>query len=183
VTSFNENTGLSLVTTPEAAAKLVGDGAINHGPAAWQSRHFINFGGRPASLNNHSRVPYKIAHVPGKDIGVIATRKIKDAEIFMVSFPAMIIDNDLFPSLFDEGSSPPVEGPQLFQRALDQLTDKERFTSLAQSWGAKRLHVVDDVCRTNAFGVDINERGHKGLYPEIAVSAWHSGRSKTWLLD
>ncbi|KAK0704896.1 hypothetical protein B0H67DRAFT_649295 [Lasiosphaeris hirsuta] len=166
VEKFNENTGLSLITTPRKAAYLVSTGAVHHGPATWRWRHFINYGGRPAS-DNHIDLAYKIDQAPGKGIGVVATRPIKTSDIFMVSFPAMIVDNSLIPSLVEEGSSP-AEGPRLFQRALDQLTDQERLTSLAQSWGAKNLHVVDDVIRTNAFGLEIDGRGHKGLFPETA---------------
>ncbi|KAK3360593.1 hypothetical protein B0T25DRAFT_447448 [Lasiosphaeria hispida] len=166
VDTFNENTGFSLIATPGTAAHLVSTGAVHHGPATWRSRHFINYGGRPASDNTD--LAYKINQVVGKGIGVVATRLIKTSDVFMVSFPAMIVDNSLIPSLFNEGSSPTAEGPRLFQRALDQLTDRERLTSLAKSWGAKNLHVVDDVIRTNAFGLEIDGRGHKGLFPEIA---------------
>ena len=36
--------------------------------------------------------------------------------------------------------------------------------------GDRGMTVVEDIIRTNAFGLTINGRGYKGLYPEIAVS-------------
>ncbi len=83
----------------------------------------------------------------------------------MTSFPAMIADNEFFPSDEDER---PVKADRLFQRALDQLADEERFLSLARS-KRESVHVVDDVIRTNAFGITVEGRDMKGLYPEIAV--------------
>jgi hypothetical protein len=100
-------------------------------------------------------------------MGVVATRHIQQFETIMTSFPAMIADNKLFPSEEDDR---PAEGPRLFQKALGQIADKERFLSLARSKG-QGVHVVEDVIRTNAFGITVDGRDMKGLYPEIAVRA------------
>lgn len=86
----------------------------------------------------------------------------------------MIVDNLLFRQNED---ALPRGGNDLFQRAFEQLTDKERVKGLAQSrrdaQGAKnnqnrKVHVVEDVIRTNAFGITIAGRDAKGLYPEVA---------------
>lgn len=77
----------------------------------------------------------------------------------------MIADNELFSLKDDEGQS---ESPRLLQKALDQLPDKERFLSLARSM-EDGIHPVEDVIRTNAFGIIVNGRDAKGVYPEIAV--------------
>jgi hypothetical protein len=100
-------------------------------------------------------------------MGVVATRHIQQFDTMMTSFPAMIADNELsrFPSKEDDR---PVKGLLLFQKALGQLADKERFLNLARSKG-DGVHVVEDVIRTNAFGITVDGRNMKGLYPEIAV--------------
>ncbi len=78
----------------------------------------------------------------------------------------MIVDDEVFAA--KEGHDPLPEGTRLFQQALDQLTDKTRFLDLAKS-RVRGVHVVDDVIRTNAFGITVGGQDMKGVYPEIAV--------------
>ncbi len=163
---FNENSGISLITTPDIAASLVE--AIQRPTAAWENRRDLAGQKEPEYDENGFEVelPYEVVEIPGRGMGVVATRKIKQFDVIMVSYPAMIADNAFFPP---EEEMTPTEGPRLFQRALDQLGNQERFLNLAQSMGGD-VHVVEDVIRTNAFGLYLNGKGHKGLYPEIAVS-------------
>ena len=172
LSTFNDNSGISLITTPATAASLVE--AIENSTAALDARHHIARHGKSQSRpgqgrrKDDPRVPYEVAFFPGKGMGVVATRKIEQFETIMTSYPAMIIDNEFFPALDQIEELSPSEGPRLFQTALDQLTDKERFVSLATSRGGD-VHIVEDVVRTNAFGVHLSGEGYKGLYPEIAV--------------
>jgi len=159
---FNNNAGISIVTTPEAAASLA-NAAGNLFPAWCNRGHLAH--GVDLTAEQAAPLPYKVVSMPGKGKGVIATRKISQFEHIMVSYAAMIVDNEFIPA---EGEQAPVESWRLFQRALDQLHDKKRFLSLATSRG-EEVHIVEDVCRTNAFGLTIVDRKLKGLYPEIAV--------------
>jgi hypothetical protein len=159
--SFNQARGLSLITTPEVAASLVK--ALENPTSADRSRRYLS---TQDDSETHDEIPYVVKQVPGKGIGVIATRDIRKFELIMTGFPAMIVDDQLFPSL--EKRRPYPESQRLFQRALLQLTDQHRFLSLARG-KPRGLHVVDDIIRTNAFGMTINGRRHKALYPEIAV--------------
>lgn len=158
--SYNGNAGISIIAPPDTAATLVD--AIQNSTSTYAARRHIY---RHQEAPDET-LPYKVATIPGKGKGVIATKHIAQFDIIMTSFPAMVADNDLFPADEDEG---PVEGPRLFKRALEQLTDQGRFLDLATSRDGQ-LHIVEDVIRTNAFGIyTVDGRDFKGLYPEIAV--------------
>jgi hypothetical protein len=159
--AFNDATGLSLITTPETAASIAN--AANDPLPAWHSRRHLAH--RSRLETDTYELPYAVVSIPGKGHGVVATRHIEQFETIMTSFPALIVDNEFLPR---EESQGPVEGPRLFQRALDQLSDKQRFLSLARSKGGD-VHIVEDVVRTNAFGITVDGRALKALYPEIAV--------------
>jgi hypothetical protein len=164
--TYNNNHGLSVITTPEIAASLV-DAVENH-ILAWNERKHLLAGLGTSSAHNDDEnleVPYEVRDVPGKGKGVVATRLIKKTETIMVGFPVMVIYDKLFPLLVE--NEPIAESFPLFQHALNQLSDQDRLTCLAQSIG-RDLHIVDDVHRTNAFGYALNGIAHKGLFPEIA---------------
>ncbi|KAM7198996.1 hypothetical protein V8F33_004733 [Rhypophila sp. PSN 637] len=164
-TSFNENSGISIIAHPETAATLVA--AISNTTASWNARHHI--AGHAHLAGDLDSLPYVVTPIPGKGIGVIATKPIPQFSTIMVSFPALVIDDELFPD--DDEHEVPGEGPRLFTRALGQLTDKKRALDLAKSRGHEdgKVHVVEDVVRTNAFGIyAVDGRDFKGLYPEIA---------------
>ncbi|KAK0609578.1 hypothetical protein B0T17DRAFT_134101 [Bombardia bombarda] len=174
--SYNDNSGISIIATPETAAALAN--AVQNPLPAWHARQHIARRGR---LQSHelsrkdtkndkaSPLPYTVITIPGKGQGVVATRHIAQFETILTSFPAMVVDNELFPVEEDEG--PPAEGPRLFQRALERLSDRERFEDLARSRREAEhgVHIVEDVIRTNAFGITTPDgKEAKGLYPEIA---------------
>lgn len=100
-------------------------------------------------------------------MGVVATRKIKQFETIMTSFPVVIVDSELFPE--KEGENGNEEARELFEAMFEQLGDKERLLSAARTRG-EGVHVVEDAVRTNAFGLSLNGRTSKGFFPEIAVS-------------
>ncbi|KAK4033273.1 SET domain-protein 5 [Parachaetomium inaequale] len=152
--------GIAVIASPETAADVVA--AVKDPLPAWSSRRHLARHGRLRTET--SDLPYAVTPIPRKGLGVIATKRINQFETIITSFPAMVADNKFFPSKQDHG---PVEGAQLFQKALDQLPDKERFLNLARSKG-EHVHVVEDVVRINAFGITVDGREIKGLYPEIA---------------
>lgn len=159
--AFNGASGLSIIATPDTAAGLVA--AVQDPLPAWRARRHLASRGHLQTETYD--LPYTVVPIPGKGLGVVATRHIRQFETIMTSFPALIVDNVFFPPGESEG---PAEGPALFQTALGQLTDKERFLTLSRSKGGD-THVVEDVVRTNSFGITLDGRGVKGLYPEIAV--------------
>ncbi|KAK0668048.1 hypothetical protein QBC41DRAFT_303769 [Cercophora samala] len=182
--SYNFGAGVSFLTTPETAAGLVA--AADKAADQWaERRHF-----KPQEEIQHPDLPYAIITIPGKGKGVIATRKINRFETIMRSFPALIADNAFFPREEEEeagvkfkvteggtrkatpvgqsvGAKGFVKARRYYQRALEQLGDKQRVLDLARSRKGE-MHVLEDVIRTNAFGMTVNGRDCKGLYPEIA---------------
>ncbi|KXX72970.1 SET domain-containing protein 5 [Madurella mycetomatis] len=158
--AFNYGSGVSLITTPRTAASIASE--IQDPLPAWRfRRHLAHQGQLGTEVYD---LPYAVTPIPGKGLGVVATKHIKQFEVIMTSFPAIIADNEFFPS---EGEAGPIESPRLFQKALDQLPDKERFLALARSKGDD-FHLVEDLIRTNAFGITVGGRDAKGVYPEIA---------------
>lgn len=149
---FNNNKGISFVTTPGTAATVAA--VVQNSTAVLQARS--RFAG--------GKIPYDVRDLEARGKGVIATRPIRQFEVFMEDFPALIVDSSFLPV----NETPPAETAQLFNLATDQLGDRERVLSLAVTGSDK--NVVADVILTNAFGLSLNERDHKGLYPDIAVS-------------
>ncbi len=150
---FNRNKGISFVATPATAATVVA--AVQNSTAVLQARS--RFAG--------GKIPYAVRDLAGRGKGVVATRPIKQFETFMEDFPSLVVDSAFLPV----NTTPPAETADLFNLATDQLGDRERVLSLAVTGGER--NVVADVILTNAFGLSLNERDHKGLYPDIAVSS------------
>ena len=160
--AFNLGTGISVIAPEDRAASLVE--AIRDPIPAWAARHHLaRRGMRDPDYEKH--VPYREVAMEGKGRGVVATRRISRFETIMVGYPAMVIDNTFLPA---EGEEAPIENWRMFDHALEQLADKERFLAAAHSRGDD-VHVVEDVLRTNAFGVTIEGEEAKAFFPEIAV--------------
>ncbi|KAK3373122.1 hypothetical protein B0T24DRAFT_649197 [Lasiosphaeria ovina] len=177
---FNLGSGISIIATPDTAASLVA--AVQNPQPAWHARHHLAQHDRlpeedhsGSGSTDKQKRPYAIVSIPGRGKGAVATRRIAQFETIMTSFPAVVADNVFFP---EEDGGGPAEGRRLFQRALDQLADRQRFLGLARSKGP-HVHVVEDALRTNAFGITVNGRDAKGLYPEIAVRVAYGRFTKT----
>lgn len=161
--AFNLGAGISVLTLVDHATSLVD--AIRNPIPAWTARyHLAPHGKRDPDYEKH--VSYREVDMEGKGRGIVATRRISRYETIMVGYPAMIIDNTFLPA---EGVEAPVENWRMFDHALGQLSDKERFLVAAYSRGDD-VHVVEDVLRTNAFGFVIEDRDAKAFFPEIAAS-------------
>lgn len=161
--AFNLGAGISVLTLEDHAASLVD--AIRNPIPAWTARHHLALRGK-RDPDYEKNVSYREVALEGKGRGIVATRRISRYETIMVGYPAMIIDNTFLPA---EGVEAPVENWRMFDHALGQLSDKERFLVAAYSRGDD-VHVVEDVLRTNAFGFVIEDRDAKAFFPEIAVS-------------
>jgi hypothetical protein len=51
-------------------------------------------------------------------------------------------------------------------RAVEQLPDKSDVMALARSTGGL---VVEDILKTNMFGIQLANRAHVGLFPVVSV--------------
>jgi hypothetical protein len=161
--AFNDGSGIAIIADPETAAGVAS--TVQDPLPAWRSRHHLARHGRLATETVD--LPYAVTPIPGKGLGVVATKRIKRFETILKGYPAMIADNE-FLSLGKKKFGGLPDGPQLFQKALDQLPDKERFLTMARS-EEENVHAVEDVIKTNAFGIIVDGRDMKGVYPEIAV--------------
>lgn len=108
-------------------------------------------------LSSSSALPYEIKEFPGRGRGVFARRFIPRGEVFMVTFPAVVVDQE-----FESW----VRHQELYQLAYKRLGVPERALELAASSGGS---VYEDILKTNAFGAGVGGRRYSGLYPEAAV--------------
>lgn len=105
--------------------------------------------------------PYKFVHVPGKDVGVVATRPIYRGEHLMSHTPAVVIDYGAFDHLS------PAEVLRLQVEAVEQLPSslRAKFLDLStHSGAANHAEKVEKILKTNAFDVDIEDDREHGLY-------------------
>lgn len=150
--------GMSIITTPEHAASslhLVEDPSL-HLPSSRSSSS-------SSRLHNASTTPaYKVVDVPGKGKGVLATRRIRRFEPFMLERAALATDN-LFASLVERHA-----GYRLLREAVGRLADPDRVLSLARS-NPHAGDAVENVLRTNSFAGELDGAPHMVLFPLIAV--------------
>lgn len=162
--AYNLGSGVSILTGPETAAGLAP--MLRNLSLTWEARHHLSPKGkfRP---DHRVDLPYTIVDIPGKGKGVVATRKINQFETIMKTFPVVIADNAFFPQEEGDTGQGNSRARKFFQKALEQLGDIDKVKTMARSRKGK-VHLLEDVVRTNSFGMTINGRGCKGMYPEIA---------------
>lgn len=149
---FQGNHGVSIITTPEIAASSV------------DLLTTLNAAQDP-QLGNQAPdpPPYEVREIPGKGMGVVATRRIRHGEVLMVDYASILVDTE-FP-----GRVRREKGHQLLQRAMEQLPNSDGVLSLARSSKAG-APLPEDVMRTNTFGMTISDRSRMALFPRISVS-------------
>ncbi|KAL1889970.1 hypothetical protein Sste5346_008548 [Sporothrix stenoceras] len=142
--------GLSIVTTPETASASMG---------IWDESL-----PQPLEMAANTSLAYEIIDIPGRGKGVVAARKIKQYEAFMVDYAALVVDLRVA-----GGSVERNEGYRLLQAAADQVSDPQRVLGLAQTSTAAR-HPVENVLRSNAFHTALGAEGdeHMALFPDLA---------------
>ena len=177
--SAHGHRGVSLITTPETAAsvvELLDDFNTEFmRPLAVSTDNDVHGSGRRMNSSSSGTTddgsdegddrPYKVVEMPEKGgKGMVATRKIRRAEVVMVDFASMVLDL-AFPR-----SVRRLDGYELLTQAANQLADPARVLGLAR----KREHppnLVEDVVRTNAFHFELDEKPHMALYADVAVCA------------
>ncbi|SPO04011.1 uncharacterized protein DNG_06694 [Cephalotrichum gorgonifer] len=147
---FHGNNGISIITTPALAAHTLD--TIESTFASPFRQAFLDPEGRPA---------YEVRDIPGKGKGAVAVRTIRKGERFMVDYAGIIADTD-FPAQLKMA-----DGRKLLEAAVDQLPRMEKIRDLARSTDTQ-TRVVEDLLRTNSFGMTVEERNVMGLFPEIS---------------
>jgi hypothetical protein len=148
---FQRDHGISIITTPTNVAQTL------HLLESSFTRRYL----RPKFGKKEK--PYVIKDIPGRGKGVVAIRKMRRGEKFMIDYASIIADV-AFPAQVMQ-----IEGQRLLERAVDDLPRREEVIKLARSRkGDER--VVEDLLRTNSFGLKLNEMPVMALFPEISVS-------------
>jgi len=150
--TFRAGQGMSILTTAEVASGLTNVLDDSNVPPSF--RHFLAVGADEA--------PYRVVDIPGRGKGTIATRKIKELETVMMSYPALLAINDI------EGVSYG-EIMRLLEKGVDQLSPQERGNVLSLSRSNYGESPIGDIARTNSFGVDIGGVEHMGLFTLTSV--------------
>jgi len=148
--SFNSGHGLSIVAKKETILNLH-KALLNNEAASRAKPH----------LGRDIFDAYEKKKIPGKGVGILARRKIQRGEIFITALPAIIFDNE-FRTLLDTTA----EGREVYQRATDQLADRQRVMGLTKRVGG---HELEDVLGVNSHTGNVFGRAMTLLYPEVAV--------------
>ncbi|KAK3321969.1 hypothetical protein B0H66DRAFT_638475 [Apodospora peruviana] len=136
--------GLSLVTTPEAAA---------------DSTVILDEYMPPYDVGEEK--PFKVVEVPNKGLGVVATRHISRYEEIMVDYASLAVEIT-FASLV-----PAKTGYRVLHLAVDQLADPESILGLGKS-NDLAADEIENVLRTNAFHTILGGMPHMALYPVVS---------------
>lgn len=147
---FHGNQGVSIITTPELAAST-----LNKLEETFTA---------PFQQPKSSGPLYEVVDMPGKGKGAVAKRKIRRGEKFMVDYAGLIADT-AFP-----GATKLEAGKKLLDTAVDQLPRGQAIRSLAKSTNTTE-RVVEDLLRTNSFGMTLEKRNIMALFPEISVGS------------
>ncbi|CAN9165956.1 unnamed protein product [Alternaria alternata] len=159
--------GLSLVFSPASAhlaIRYLDDNPIDSF-LTQQDAERLYLGGQP----------WKIVDVPGKAKGVVATRKIKMYETFMIDQAAVVVDVEAESALSD------LENKKLLKRAVDQLLVPGMIRDMSAAHAGNRGdanegdeeqetegRLEEDIMKTNSYGSTVAEVSSKALYPLIS---------------
>lgn len=146
---FQGTNGVSLITTPDSIEDTLG---------SLESTFATPFQG----VESPEDPAYHVVDIPGKGKGAVTTRRVQKGEKLMVDYASVIADKS-FPSKMKM-----MEGRELLEVAVDQLPRREQIRELAMSTDTT-TRVVEDLLRTNAFGMTVGGRDVMVLFPEISV--------------
>lgn len=149
--TFGNGRGLSVVTSPERAEYIANLPAFTNSLALERAN----------KEPDPAQAPYAYVHVPGKDMGVVATRPIYRGDHLMTFTPALIVDYGAFENLAEGDTQ------RLQTEAIDHLPNdlRVKFLNLSTHDGASNhLERVDKILKTNAFDIEIGDANENGLY-------------------
>jgi hypothetical protein len=158
--------GISILTTPKTAEEAAQH--LNEEPLSY----FLSVDEVNEWFDQESR-PWNIVDVPGKDLGVVATRKIKRYETFMVDQANVVMDLEM------EKHVSKKDNLRLLKKAVDRLNNPGWVRQLSKKHdghaedadeveeeGAMEEHIM----MTNAFGTQLGDVNFRGLFPLVSVS-------------
>jgi len=157
VSSLRGGFGMSLVTTPTIAASL--SNYLQDPDLSWFERQR----GAPlrAKEEDKKNLPYRLKEMPGKGLGVVATRAIPKNQILLVEFPLLV--------KLDRAKEWPIrEVYKLLQHASIRLGVPEKEALLALAKRGKG-YIVDDILNTNTFAITLHGEEHSALFPAVSV--------------
>ncbi|KAF6824423.1 hypothetical protein CPLU01_10854 [Colletotrichum plurivorum] len=153
--SFRGESGILMLTSPETAA---GDQSlIEDFDPAWVEH------GRPSVPLGPA--PFEVIDIPGRGFGVVANATIRAGAVIMREHPRILQVASPEPgpgAEVDRG-----EMVWVLEEGFVRLpgADQVEVFGLAKSTGG---HPLEDVIRTNTFGVKFNNVDHYGLFPGVA---------------
>ncbi|KAK0647199.1 hypothetical protein B0T16DRAFT_376314 [Cercophora newfieldiana] len=151
--TYNNGHGASFIATPETERELL----------SLIQNNTLTQRGKQHLAASHD-LPYVVREAPGKGRGVFCQQPIRRGEVFLVGFPAVLIDQD-----FELGSSLETSQPKgqlLYELAFQQLPFSTRVLSLAHDPDGSPYQ---DIVRKNGFGSKLGKKSYSGVFPEIAV--------------
>jgi hypothetical protein len=152
------NHGFSIITRPERAA---------YAATILDTVYLSPFPSLATVRNLTLDRPYRVVDLPGKGKGVVASRLIRQHEVFMIDYVSIVTEVGWSASLEK------AQKYELLTRAADQLVDPQSVTTLSRL-GLSDSNAVDDVVNTNQFNSDFAGTPHNVLFAEISVSARRS---------
>jgi len=147
--TFRQGRGISIVTTPSLAQQFASLPAFLD-PSALTSK----------DINTPSTV-YTTTPLPGKGIGMLATRPLDFGDRVTSYTPAFIA--------YLESELSTLDREQLWRIAIEQLPGelKEKFLGLATVYGDERVR-VQDVVKANTFQLMVGGANHLAVWPETS---------------
>lgn len=147
--SFGNGRGISIFTTPKVAGQLFSLPAFQN-PSALDA----------LDINVNSGT-WKAAPIPGKGIGMLASKPLKFKDRVTAYTPAFLA------YLETELSTPDRE--VWWRLAIEQLPQKikEDFLGLTYIFGDERVR-VQDIVKANTFQVNIEGVNHLAVFPETS---------------
>ncbi|KAK6951975.1 hypothetical protein Daesc_006501 [Daldinia eschscholtzii] len=143
---FNRGEGVSIITTARSIS------TISTRPA------FLTDKAEAIDSNSKSAVPYREVEIPGKDIGLVATRAIRAGELIMARTPAIMVNENAINTLGKKVVS------ELLIRAADNLPSQHRESLLKLSTHGSTSDYGDKlykILQTNSFRTGY----HDGINP------------------
>jgi hypothetical protein len=151
--NFAHNRGISILTTPEQAARFL---------------DVFNKISSDALSHPHGSAPFEQQKIPGRGIGLVATRRIGREEIFLNQSPILMIHEDMYVEFEREDRLPFLN---VMVQNLPRVS-QEAFLSLARKSGSNRDR-VEDIINTNSFEVEVFDGKDRTSYgilsPDISV--------------
>ncbi|KAH7406388.1 hypothetical protein DE146DRAFT_629722 [Phaeosphaeria sp. MPI-PUGE-AT-0046c] len=109
--------------------------------------------------------PWKVVSIPGKDKGVIATRRIEKYETFMLDQAAVVLDMDVRAALGQDARR------DLLKVAVDRLYIPGTIRAMSAAHardGEDSMTLEEDIMETNAYGSEVAGVSSRALYPLIS---------------